>query len=342
MIRWVPGFIRRDFLRKAISVFFAILVWNKVNSQIGEIRVMSDVRPNITVEQGIELIDHDPKEFSLNVRGTSQQLNRVSNVDFKIEVNVPASKASDEKRLVLRIDPYSIKTPGGVRVVQVKPPEITLHLDRNMSKSVPVVAEFRDSGLPQEYAYGEVKLTPPHSHDQRSRESCRRHQVRAHIEDQPRPLHHRELQDRRHGATTRPQGQGYSLDGHRRGGDLPEGTTPWSSRICLSESSRKPGNPMYAKLESGHVSVTLKGSKTALETLDTAKIKVFVDISKFTKPGSYMGKVDCWVNSPNVDVKFIIPSYLDLEIKGEQTRQVTFQGVATHKPNSGFTNGELR
>ncbi len=320
LIRWIPGFIRRDFLRKGISVFFALLVWSKVNSQIGEIRVMGDVRPQITAEQGIEVIDYYPKEFSLDVRGTAQQLNRISNPDFKIAVNVPATKAAVEGRLTLRIDPYEVKAPGGVRVVAVNPSEITLHLDRNLSKIVPVVPEFSEAGLPEEYARGEVKLNPPMvtisgpetlvgtiQSVAASKIILDRSTIESFKLDISIPSPDKKV--RVAPSTVAAEVEIYQRDDTLVLENLPVGVM------------QKQGAALYAKLESGHVSVTLKGSKTALESLDTGKIKVFVDISKFTKPGSYMAKVDCWVNSPQVEVKFIIPSYRDLEVKGEAQGQ---------------------
>ena len=45
------------------------------------------------------------------------------------------------------------------------------------------------------------------------------------------------------------------------------------------------------------------------------QIKAFVDISGYNKPGIYQIKVDCWINDPKINVKFIEPTLLNVELQ---------------------------
>ena len=70
------------------------------------------------------------------------------------------------------------------------------------------------------------------------------------------------------------------------------------------------------KLSSNTVNITLGGPKSHLEMLSPDHIKAFVDVSGFNKPGIYKAKVDSWIKDQKVDVKFIEPAILNVELLG--------------------------
>jgi hypothetical protein len=46
----IPGFIRKDFLRKLVAFFFAVLVWKAVDVQLHEFETISSVPVRINYE----------------------------------------------------------------------------------------------------------------------------------------------------------------------------------------------------------------------------------------------------------------------------------------------------
>ena len=74
MNSYVPLFIRRNFGRKVIAIFFAILVYVKVSSQLGEEKVLQRIPVNIVAHGDIDVMSYQPSSFNVTIKGPKRKV----------------------------------------------------------------------------------------------------------------------------------------------------------------------------------------------------------------------------------------------------------------------------
>ena len=317
---YVPLFIRRNFGRKVIAIFFAILVYVKVSSQLGEEKVLQRIPINIVAHGNIDVMNYQPNTVNVTIRGSKRKVSLLSSSDIRIEIPITERTLKQHnyklnQSFSMNINERWMHIPSGLSLIRVTPNDLTIHCDRRTSKTVPIIPVFRGSP-PMDYERGEVTIIPqtvtltgPETilKDINSISTEPIYLDKTTVDDF---LVDSKVQsvDRKILASPSLAQVGveiYKAIGTNVFDDIPVD-------ILFGKQNAK----FYAKLKlsSNTVNVTLRGPKSHLEMLTDSQIKTFVDISNFNKPGIYQVKVDCWVNDPKVSVKFIEPSILNVEL----------------------------
>ena len=115
IISLIPGIIRRDFVRKMIALFFALLVFFTVSYKTGQMARVQGVTVNLILPAGIVCMDETLPKVSLKVKGASERrLNLLTPRDFSIDLKVEERKFIMGEPYPLRIDPQDVKSPVGI------------------------------------------------------------------------------------------------------------------------------------------------------------------------------------------------------------------------------------
>ncbi|MCF7791231.1 MAG: hypothetical protein K9M56_04450 [Victivallales bacterium] len=325
---FVPYFIRHNFLRKVIAVFFAILVYLKVSTEIGEEKIIQGVPVNFITHGNIEIMTYKPKTVNLTVRTSKKSINLLTASKFRVDINISEDilekyKNSEYSHINIDFSKEQVHAPTDVHVLSVNPSDLTVQCDKNISKKVKVEPRFEGS-LPQDYKYGEVSLTPKHI-TLTGPESIIK-EIKT-VNTKPISLGpstvasfqvDKKLQQVAPKIIATPSSVQVKVEIYKAL------TTRVFKNIPVHIMSASSIQNFLPKLLTRAVDITLHGPKSHLELLTRNKIKAFIDISNYNKLGIYESKVEVWCKDITLNIKFVEPSYIKVElnqfkIKGETT-----------------------
>lgn len=315
-IHLIPGFIRHDFPRKLIALFFAVLVYYIVSYKIGKSVKVQGVPVNIAVPAELVNMDSTVPKVTVTLRGSERRLSRISPADIKIKVKVDESKFMPELPYNLRINPEDVKTPLGTRVVSIVPSEMLLLLENKISKPVEIKAKFNSvRNLPKDYAVGKVKLNPSSAMVTGPKSIVEKIQV---ISTSPIPLDKTTVDNFDYRV---------KLTGNYNDVKItPEAVTAeveivkeYLSRTFKTipiRILRSTGNSRLKAefVSTPHADVVVSGVKGQIMQLKPKLIKPYVDISGLDKPGNYSVGVHCWVDFQDVSIKSIYPKQVQVKL----------------------------
>ncbi|NOY75794.1 MAG: hypothetical protein GXP32_08390, partial [Kiritimatiellaeota bacterium] len=131
IFRFVPGFIRRDFWRKVIALFFAILIWARVSAQLEDEQIFRDLPVSISIPPGYVVMDSAPITTDITLKGSKQRLLRLKPTDLTISVGIKKPVRGQNE---MRIKKKNVALPPGVSVERIERNRIVLKLDRKSEK----------------------------------------------------------------------------------------------------------------------------------------------------------------------------------------------------------------
>ena len=312
--RFIPGFIRHDFLRKLIALFFAVLIWQRVDSEIAEPDTLRDIPVQISLPANLERTNETPIRVSLKVKASRRILNNLSLNDINIKVKLNESSVHKNSLAIsYRIDPKKdISLPSGITVLQVTPETIEISVDRKVSKTVPV--ELICSGvLLDGYSFREsavipkqVIITGPQSIIDPMKE----------IKTQPIILKTINVEDFecdvkldiKNNVVANRAAVTAQIEIYKKY-DVRE----FSNMSIKTYGSA--ASPCKAILQPPQAFIIIKGVKKSVEIMQETALHPFVDISGLKVPGKYSLKIKCWADDKDVRVKEIKPKKIDVELK---------------------------
>ncbi len=317
----VPNFISRNFGRKMIAIFFAILVFAKVSNELSEEKVLQDVPINIVKKGNIEVLAYKPEALEITVKGSKNRLRFLSNSDIRVEIPVDeidmsstGSESNATRTVSYTVTANDVKTPNGVSVVEIFPSEISIRLDILKSKEVPVEVAFQ-GGLPDDYSMGEIGVVPkfvsvsgPSSIiEQIDYLATKPIILDKGIVDSFSVERTFQIGDKK--ILISPKSVQVSVDVYKS-----MDTKLFQNIIVNMLIGHSPANDYKIHLLTDKVNITLGGLNSRLSALKIDQIKAFVDLSKITKPGIYELNVDCWIMDTGVSLKFIDPPIIKAEV----------------------------
>ena len=307
----IPGFIRRDFLRKLVAFFFAVLIWKAVDVQLHEFETIGNVPVRINYEAGKMVVEDRVITADVTVRGSRRRLQKLQVTDLSIQADVPVVEEG-VRNYELRLSPGDVSTPPGVRVQSISPSRIQIPVDRIVARDVPV--RVNDQGeLSPGYRVQERKVVPSNvtviapskianditristqtillrdnlTHDFNQDNVAL--EIPANVRVSPRTVH-----------------VAYSIarhTGQKNLNDIP-------IRVLFDRDSQ-----IRPKQELPKVSVTARGTKTELEKLQSHMIRAFVDLSTITSPGNYQRPVNTWIENPAITIEYVHPETVEVEL----------------------------
>ncbi len=317
---YVPQFISRNFGRKLCAIIFAILVYIKISNELVENKMIYNVPVTLVKHGNIEVLAYKPETVAVAVSGSRKRVRLMSTADIRIEIPVDESVLNDMyfspyKSINFGIDFKNVKPPTGVKVINITPGGIAVHIDRLRSKNVQIEPSFRGN-LPSDYSVGDIKIVP------RDATVTGPDSIIEHIDSvitKPIILDkgtvdsfsvERTFQNADKNILVSPKSVQVSVEVYKTVGtrifqDIPVGV--------MADNNNEHS---YKKiLLPRTVNITLGGLNSALDSLRVNQIRAFVDASKLGGPGVYDVKVDCWITDPNINLKFIDPSVIKIKIE---------------------------
>jgi YbbR domain-containing protein len=307
-IRILPGFIVNDFWRKIIALFFAVLVWERVSARLDESQKIRGI-PVVLSMPGYIPLDNKSVKVDIVLRGSQQQLNKITANDIKITLNVKKPKEGINKLIISQKD---ITVPHGVSIASIEPDEFEIILDEKMTKKVPVKLIY-SGALLDGYALNpihiipqEVTITGPKSlidkpeyikskpivlkKDFVEDFDCR---VRIDTENKNISVTPKEVSARIEIYKE------YDVREFRNVKIKPFGYIPGIKKITIQPDVS---------------TIIVSGLKNVIEVMTTDEIRPFIDISTIDKPGEYTLNVQCLLDNSALNVKEIFPTTVNVKV----------------------------
>lgn len=313
ILNLVPGFIRNDFLRKFIALFFAVLVWQRVDNQIAQPDTLRDIPVTISLPNNLERLNDTPIKVNLKVKASQRILNNLSINDIHIKVKIDEPAVNKDPLIIShRIDPlHDITLPSGINIVQVEPEIISINVDRKISKTVPV--KLQVSGfLMDGYSFQPVAVIPknviitgPKSIVEQMKE----------IKTEPIILKKENVEDfecdvnlvMKDNVTASRKAVTSQIEIYKK----------YDVREFKNINIKPFGSPAEtakAILNPEKIFIMVHGVKKSVEIMNDSKLHPFVDISGLTVPGKYELDVKCWLDDEDVEVKELKPKKISVEL----------------------------
>ena len=317
---FIPNFIKRNFGRKIVAIFFAVLVYMKVSTQLGEELVLQRIPVHVVAHGSIDVMNYLPSTVDVTISGSKQKVKLITPSDVRIEIPITKEILKQHnfelnKTFSISINNSNIHLPQGINLIRVIPEDIAIHCDKRIRKDVPVTPTFRGNP-PLDYERGEVDVIPK-AVSLTGPETILKDIItipadpvyldKTTVEDF---MVDRKIQPIDKKILVSPESVQVKVEIYKTMETRVFDNIPVS--VLLGKLNTKLG--FKPKLLSHSVNITLRGPNSQLEMLTKSKIKAFVDISRFNKPGIYKVKVDCWINDSRITVKFIEPAMLNIEL----------------------------
>ncbi len=280
--------LKENWGLKILALLLAALTYHSIRGVTGY-EVEYDAPVQVTVAQGVAVLNQSPMTVRVRFRGSREDLLRLNQQQIKLVVR-PAGGDPDGSEKRLKLTEQDVKGISGVRVVRIDPPAVSLTFDREEEATFPV-ARPGLLGAPL-VGKAEVEYEP--------------HSVR--IRGPRRRLHQLEKSGKNE-LTTEP----VDVDGRvksftRQVRIIPPGDT-WLSHIdpaevtakiniTLKSASRtwdkvpvqfllKPGRGAVARADPAEVSVILEGRAEVLDNLTGDSVRIFADCTSLGRSGSF-------------------------------------------------------
>lgn len=143
---------------KAVALLLAVITWYTVREITSFTTVVQDVRLDVLLDPGWAVLDRSVDEVDVLFRGSQSDIRFLNRDQIRVEVDLRGRSVAGAREV--RLGPGNVRSPGGVaRPVSVDPSEITLTLDREGEKQVPLKAEVIGNP-PVGYEVERVVATP--------------------------------------------------------------------------------------------------------------------------------------------------------------------------------------
>lgn len=143
--RSVWGIISRNWMMKLLCLVMAFAVWQAVRENTSFEMIISDVPVTVTAGEGLAVLDQSADTVSIHFRGARDDIRFISSDQVEVQVDISGNKNS--LRQTVKFSPRYVKAPSRAHVVQFSPAEITVTVDREVERVLPVKAVF-DGELP--------------------------------------------------------------------------------------------------------------------------------------------------------------------------------------------------
>jgi YbbR domain-containing protein len=305
----LPRLLREDWQRKAVALFFAMLIWFAIDSQLREPVVFHNVPVEERYNPAQMTIENPGLAVAVTLRGSRKRLRRMQSNDIKIVVDVPLVPPGIYF-FDMRVLPEDVAVPPGIRVTDVLPDQKQLQVDRVVTKpNVPIRVRF-EGEPPEGYRRTRVTVFPsavdivgpsrilkdiqelvtaPVVLDQTTTQDF---ELDAKLVTIPRVEMNTEVH-------VRIEITKYSSE--RSYGDLP------------MHVLNSPASPLHPSETLPQVSVTLHGPRVTLETMDELSVRPFIDITGITSPGTYRRPVHVWIDgASSVTAEYVHPHMVEV------------------------------
>jgi YbbR domain-containing protein len=141
---------------KLLSVSLALLLWSLVAGQKETERSLRVPLEFQNMPASLEMIGEPPSFVDVRVKGPSAMLGMLHGTELVATVELSAARPG---RRMFHLLPDHVRTPVGVRVLNIMPPTVALNFEASATKTVPVVPAIDGEPAPG-YVMGRVTASP--------------------------------------------------------------------------------------------------------------------------------------------------------------------------------------
>ena len=295
---WLRALLLEDWMLKILALLITLGLWYAVTTQRAPATMrLRAVQLEFILPDGVDIGNDPVEEVDVTLEGSQGKLAELSARNLVARADVTNLKPGD--RVARLSDNIKMDLPEGVRVIEVSPRSVTLHLEPVIVNSVPVEARF-EGELPEGFEQLGVEVTPP--------------QVRLRG-----PESHVRAIERAYTETISLAGQRESINVPQAAVDIPDHkVTPLdptvSVRVEIAEEQlqRRFTSVPVRSAAGGPVSpataasVTLRGPRSLVENLRPEDVRLVVEVApdgtptpRLSLPPAAAGRVELVSTSPS-------------------------------------------
>ena len=295
--RWLRALLFEDWTLKLLALAITLGLWYAVTTQRAPATMrLRAVQLDFVLPEGVEIGNDPLDEVDITLEGSQGKLAELNARNLVARADMTDLRTGDR---VARLSDKNVlmDLPEGVRIVEINPRSITLHLEPVIEREVPVEARF-EGAPPEGFKTGAAQVAP---------QSVR---VRG-------PESHVHAVERAYTETISLAGQRETLTLPQVAVDIPDHkVTPLDPTVSVrveigeEQSERRFAN-VAVNSSSGlsvsppAASVTLRGPRSLVEALRPEDVRLFVELvddrpaTRLSLPPGAQGRVELVGTSPS-------------------------------------------
>ncbi|MBI9019850.1 MAG: hypothetical protein JEZ10_01165 [Verrucomicrobia bacterium] len=299
----------RNWILKLLCLALAFAVWQGIRENTSFEVVLADIPLVVNAGAGHAVLDQSSDVVSIRFRGSREEISYIGR--DQVSVGVDVSENSGQLRQSIKLVPRHVKTPSRAHAIRFYPAELTVTIDREVERVLPVKAIFEGelpAGIQLEKAVCEPASVRVRGAEQRL---LALEQVRT----APISLDGRYNSFKTHVAVAA-NGQPWTADPERVSVQL-----ELVERVATRRIEKNAVRPLLAsddtrvvKIRPEKVDLVLRGSPQRLESLNDADVYAYVDCTELTESAEYEVPVRVDV-PPGVQVEKIEPPVVQVVVK---------------------------
>ena len=148
---------RRNWMMKLFSLLLAFAVWQAVRENTSFEVMVSDIPVTVTAGDGRAVFDRSTDTVNIRFRGSRDDIRFIDSDQVAVKIDI--SQHPDRLRQTIKFSPRYVKAPSRAHAVQFDPPEITVTIDREVERVLPVKVVL-EGELPQGIQMEQAVCTP--------------------------------------------------------------------------------------------------------------------------------------------------------------------------------------
>ena len=298
----------RNWILKLICLVLAFVVWQGIRDSNSYEVVVQEVPVTITTGDGLAVLDQSTDVVSIRFRGSRDDIRFIS----RDQVSV-ALELTDRSRLrqTLKLSSRYVQAPSRAHAVQFLPPDVTITMDREVERVLPVKASL-EGELPEGIQLEQTVCEPATVRVRGAeRQLINLEQVRT----APVSMDGRYNSFKTH-VNIAGEGQAWVATPDRVSVQLVLAEHIVECRIedSLVRPLLASGDTRVVNIQPDRVNVVLKGIPQRIEPLSARDIYTYIDCTELTEPTEY--EVPVRVDIPaGVQLEKIEPSVVQVTVK---------------------------
>ena len=130
------GLFARNPWGKLFALLLAVIAWYAIQPAISFEHTVSDVPVRVLVDSGWAVLEQSVSSVDVHFRGSREGILHLQHE--QLEVVADARGMSYQNALTIPLTPREVRAPSGTRAVYIRPAEITLNVDQEEDRELPV------------------------------------------------------------------------------------------------------------------------------------------------------------------------------------------------------------
>ena len=274
--------ISRNWMMKLFCLLLAFAVWQAVRENTSFEVLVADIPVSVAAGEGRAVLDQSTDTVSIRFRGSREDIRFISSDQVAVKIDI--SEHPGRLRQTIKFSPRYVKAPSRAHAVQFDPPEITVTIDREVERVLPVKVVL-EGELPQGVQMEQAVCTPAAV---KVRGAERLLSELEQVRTMPVGLDGRYNSFKAHVAVAA-AGQPWAVSPERVTAEVSLVERVASRRI--ENSYVRPllasDDTRVVKIRPEKVSVTLRGSPQRIEELNARDVYTYIDCTELTEPADY-------------------------------------------------------